>query len=157
MKSFILFVCVVVAASLGCSKHEGCTPVEPAAEAPQIMAFATLKGMTGEKDNVTGIYHEIVDSGTGKQPTINSTVSVSYVGTLLDGTKFDEVTDLVTFPLSMVIEGWQIGIPLIKEGGRIKLIIPSAYAYGCTGSNRGKVPIPPNAVLFFDVHLKHVQ
>ena len=157
MRKFILFACLFIAAISGCTKREGCTPVKPEAEAPQIMAFATVKGMTGEKDNTTGIYHEILDSGTGKTPTIHSTVSVTYTGTFLDGTKFDEVTDSVTFPLSMVIEGWQIGIPKIKEGGRIKLIIPSAYAYGCTGNNRGNVPIPPNSVLFFDIRLLKAQ
>jgi len=55
--------------------------------------------------------------------------------------------------LSSLIEGWKIGIPLIKKGGRIKLIIPSALAYGCTGY----ASIPPNTPLYFDVTLTDVQ
>jgi FKBP-type peptidyl-prolyl cis-trans isomerase len=53
-----------------------------------------------------------------------------------------------------VIDGWKIGLPLIKKGGRIKLIIPSALAYSCTGAGTS---IPPNTPLYFDVTLNDVK
>ena len=137
----------------GCSKQEtGCTPVEPKTEEPQIIAYAAKDSIHATKHS-SGIYYEIINPGSGAVPTRNSKVSVTYTGKLLDETKFDESTSPVDFYLSEVIEGWQIGIPLIKKGGRIKLIIPSAYAYGCNGSG----PIPANSVLFFDVTLTDVQ
>ena len=56
------------------------------------------------------------------------------------------------FPI-FEIEGWKIGIPLIKKGGKLKLIIPSALAYGCNDISG----IPGNSILFFDIDLIDVQ
>ena len=140
MKNLFVFVCLVFLSCSGCSKQEtGCTPVEPKAEEPAILAYIAAESIHAAKHS-TGIYYEILNPGTGAAATTNSHVSVTYTGKLLNGTKFDESTTPVDFPLSNVIEGWQIGIPLIKKGGRIKLIIPSALAYGCNGNG----PIPPN-------------
>jgi FKBP-type peptidyl-prolyl cis-trans isomerase len=85
--------------------------------------------------------------------TANSKVFVTYTGKLLNGRLFDQATSPVSFYLGQVIEGWQMGIPLIKKGGRIKLLIPSSYGYGCNGYST----IPGDAVLFFDVTLTDVQ
>ncbi|MGC8000340.1 FKBP-type peptidyl-prolyl cis-trans isomerase, partial [Salmonella enterica] len=57
------------------------------------------------------------------------------------------------WPLNGLIEGWVIGIPLIKEGGSIRLLVPSALAYGC----EGRSVIPGNTPLFFEVTLVDVQ
>ncbi len=86
-------------------------------------------------------------------PTSSSKVFVTYTGKLLSGTQFDQSSNVISFFLNQVIEGWQIGVPLIKKGGKILLLIPSAYAYGCNGSRS----IPPNSVLFFDIDLIDVQ
>lgn len=105
-----------------------------------------------------GIYYIINPQGTGVNPTIDNRVTVHYEGFLLDGTKFDSSRDRgtpSTFPLAAVIQGWQIGIPKFKKGGRGKLVIPSAYAYGKNPPS-GSV-IPKNAVLVFDIELLDVQ
>src|SRR4051794_28318880 len=131
MKNFLLIASVILVFATACGKKEmGCTPVSPQSEEPRITAFASANGITAVKHS-SGIYYQIIDTGSGKRPTINNTVSAIYTGKLLDGTKFDESLTPVDFPLSGVIEGWGIAIPLIAKGGRIKLIIPSAYAYGC--------------------------
>ncbi len=153
MKNLLLFASLLILLSTGCSKREtGCTPVEPQTEEPQILAYAAKDTIHVIKHS-SGIYYEIINPGTGVTATRNSNVFVTYTGKLLNDTKFDERTSPIHFYLSDVIEGWQIGIPLIKKGGRVKLIIPSAYAYGCNG----KGTIPPNTVLFFDVSLVDVQ
>ena len=153
MKKFLFAFCLLVLVCFGCKKQEtGCTPVKPEVEEPQIVAYAAKDSIHAVKHS-SGIYYEIVDPGTGAAPTATSQVSVTYTGKFLNDSKFDESTTPISFNLNRVIEGWQIGIPLIKKGGRIKLVIPSAYAYGCTGSG----PIPPNSVLFFDVRLLDVQ
>ncbi len=125
--------------------------VQPERESTQILAFAAANNFSITKHS-NGIYYAIVDSGAGKTPTLQSTVTVKYVGKLMNGTIFSQ-NEYYTHLLSDVIEGWQLGLPLIKEGGKIYLIIPSTYAYGCNGKDN----IPPNAVLFFDVTLLHVN
>ncbi|MCA6452324.1 MAG: FKBP-type peptidyl-prolyl cis-trans isomerase [Chitinophagaceae bacterium] len=77
-----------------------------------------------------------------------------YTGKLLNGTTFDATANPISLSLSSVIDGWKIGLPLIKKGGRIKLVIPSALAYSCTGAGTS---IPPNSPLFFDVTLQDVR
>ncbi|KAF0237877.1 MAG: FKBP-type peptidyl-prolyl cis-trans, partial [Chitinophagaceae bacterium] len=72
---------------------------------------------------------------------------------LMNNTVFDASATPITFPLANVIEGWKIAIPLVRAGGRIKMVIPSALAYSCVGTNG----IAGNSPLFFDVTLVAVQ
>lgn len=153
MKNLLLFTCLSILLFSACSKKEtGCTPVDPHAEEAQILAYTAKDSIHAIKHS-SGIYYEIINPGSGAAPTQNSNVSVTYIGKLLNETTFDQQTNPVSFNLNQVIEGWQIGIPLIKKGGRIKLIIPSAYGYGCNATG----PIPGNSVLYFDVSLLDVQ
>jgi len=107
-----------------------------------------------------GLYYVIDREGTGKRPTITSDVTVQYKGFLTDGTVFDgnqdsSLSDINPFNLTQVIRGWQLGIPLFKEGGEGMLIIPPTMAYGNNpppGSG-----IPNNAVLIFEVKLINVE
>lgn len=157
MKNCLLVSFFIVFLS-GCSKHEtGCTPIEPKAEEPQIIAYAAKDTIHAVKHS-SGIYYEIINPGSGATPTIESTVTVSYSGKFLNGYTFDQSAGY-THKLNDLIEGWQIGIPLIKKGGRIKLIIPSALGYGCNPrtDDNGNVLIPGNSVLYFDVTLIDVK
>ncbi|CAA9473434.1 MAG: FKBP-type peptidyl-prolyl cis-trans isomerase FkpA precursor [uncultured Segetibacter sp.] len=154
MKDFLLVAFLIIMFSSGCSKQEtGCMPVKPEAEEPQIIAYASAHGINVTRHS-SGIYYEIINSGSGETPAKGSTITVGYVGKLLSDKIFDQNTSYVR-KLSDLNEGWQIGIPLIKKGGRIKLIIPSAYGYGCNPKKDGddNVVIPGNSVLFFDVNL----
>ena len=104
-----------------------------------------------------GLFYVMETVGTGANPATSNTVTVHYEGFLLNGDKFDSSRDraqTATFPLTQVIRGWQIGIPLFKTGGRGKLILPSSLGYGAQGSGNS---IPPNAVLIFDVELFSFQ
>lgn len=153
MKLYILLTFVLSFFTVGCKKEaKGCMGVKPVDEAPQMTAYSAANNMTVSKHS-SGIYYCITDSGHGMRPLATSNVSVTYTGKLLNGTIFDSSPNTISFSLNNVIEGWQLGLPLIKKGGKIKLIIPSALAYGCNGNNG----IPPNAPLFFDVHLIEVN
>jgi len=56
--------------------------------------------------------------------------------------------------LNGLIKGWQYGLPKIKSGGCIKLLIPSALGYSCTGYGSS---IPPDAPLYYDVYLDSLK
>jgi len=101
----------------------------------------------------SGLYYVNEETGTGKNPDPSSKVHVAYRGYFTNGKVFDESSEAgITFGLNQVIQGWTMGIPLFKEGGRGKLLIPSGLAYG----TKGRPGIPANSVLIFDIHLIEV-
>ena len=122
-----------------------------------IREFITNNNIPALKDSVYFIFYQIKSVGTGNHKyTSNSKITVKYVGKFLDGKKFDEkLKDSVIYTLGNLIPGWQIGIPRIQKGGKIRLIIPSGYAYDRFGSLSGV--IPPNAILDFDIELLDVK
>ena len=140
--------------SCGKTDTSGCQPASIASEKNTMVAYCTSSSIT-YTEHSSGLLYQIIDPGTGTvTPTTASTVSVVYTGKLFNGTVFDAAANPYTNTLSNLIDGWKIGIPLIKKGGRIKLIIPSALAYSCTGSGNS---IPPNTPLYFDVTLTDVK
>jgi FKBP-type peptidyl-prolyl cis-trans isomerase FkpA len=133
----------------------GCTDNPVQKDSTALLNFATANSITPTKD-VSGLYYQIITPGTGATATGTSLVEVTYQGTLLNGTVFDATATgkTVSFTLNQLIIGWQIAIPKIKAGGRIKMLIPSAYAYGCAGAG---TTIPANAPLYFDMTLVSVK
>ena len=111
----------------------------------------------GAKMTESGLAYKVTTEGTGNTPKEDDMVEVHYHGTLIDGTVFDSSIErgkTVSFPLNRVIKGWTEGLQLIKEGGKIKLMIPSDLAYG----NNGAPPkIPGGATLVFDVELVSIK
>ena len=108
---------------------------KPEIDAPEGPAPATL---------------EIVDlvEGDGAEALASSTVDVHYMGVEYDsGEEFDSSWgrgESINFPLRALIEGWQVGIPGMKVGGRRKLIVPPAQAYG----TRGGHPLSGKTLIF---------
>ncbi|MCK5857322.1 MAG: FKBP-type peptidyl-prolyl cis-trans isomerase [Bacteroidales bacterium] len=102
--------------------------------------------------HASGIYYKIIKKGSSTHPNVSSQINVDYKGTLLDGTSFDSAKK-VSFNLGSTIVGWQVGIPLIGEGGEILLIIPSGLGYG----NTAQGSVPKNSVMVFEVKLHFVS
>jgi FKBP-type peptidyl-prolyl cis-trans isomerase FkpA len=149
--SVILFAACGKGSSAGSTS---CTGPEPSADSSTLLKFANAHGITSLKDTL-GLYYQVINQGTGATPTPTSTIFVTYTATLMDSTIVDSTTNPAKtgFLLGGLIPGWQLGLPKIQAGGRIKLLIPSKYAYGCLGSG----PIPPNAPMFFDITLVSIQ
>lgn len=114
-----------------------------------IEAYVLDNNLDGEYTS-SGLYYVIENPGASIHPTIYSKVNVSYTGYTLDNVVFDD-GEYITFDLNRLILGWQEGIQLIGEGGSIKLVIPSAIAYGSQGSGS----IGSNEVLVFDISLNY--
>lgn len=92
--------------------------------------------------------------GTGASPTPADKVKVNYTGTLVSGRVFDSTAQRgpAEFPLGGVIKCWAEAIPLLKVGGKAKIVCPSEIAYGPGGT----AGIPGNAVLTFEVELLEI-
>lgn len=135
----------------------GCKKDQLEIDRNKIEDYIAAKGLSAQSTD-DGIYYVYDSVGSGLRPEISNSVVADYEGFLLDDTKFDSSLDRgqpSTFPLSAVIRGWQLGIPLFQEGGAGTLIIPSELGYGSnppSGSVIGK-----DEVLVFHVHLIEVQ
>lgn len=148
---FALFGLMILTGS--CLKDNVCKNKSIDSEDAAMQALAVSNGMTATRHS-SGLYYQITTQGSGANPTLTSNVSVRYVGKLANGNVFDQQTSpTALYPVNGFISGWQYGLPLIKKGGSIKLIIPSALAYGCVQQGS----IPANSILYFEIDLVDVQ
>ena len=103
-----------------------------------------------------GMQYLVIKEGTGTQPDVSATVKAHYKGTLLDGKEFDNSFKRgqpFSAPLRALIKGWQVALPLMKEGSHWRLWIPSDLAYGDRGAGSD---IPGGATLVFEVELLEI-
>lgn len=102
---------------------------------------------------------QIVDEtvGTGTAAKASDSVRVDYkVTNAQTGAKYDSSYDRgqpATLSLNQVIQAWQQGIPGMKVGGKRRLIVPAALAYGSSAAGT----IPANTDLVFEVQLEAVN
>jgi len=124
-------------------------------EKEAVQAYITENNITVEPTE-SGMYYIETLAGKGAKAENGKMVEVHYTGKFLDGTVFDssEGREPFSFPLGMgrVIQGWEEGIALMREGGKATFIIPSDLAYGNGGGR-----IPPFATLVFNVELLKVS
>lgn len=118
--------------------------------------LAKNKTAAGVQSTASGLQYQVITNGTGPKPAATDTVRVHYVGTLLDGTKFDSSVDRgepAQFALNAVIPGWTEALQMMPVGSKYKLWIPSELAYGDRGTPG---PIGPNQTLVFEVELLEI-
>jgi FKBP-type peptidyl-prolyl cis-trans isomerase len=109
--------------------------------------------------DIQGMKIETLQQGSGAAAKAGNTVTVNYVGTLQNGTKFDSSIDRgqpfeFTLGQNSVIQGWELGVVGMKVGEKRKLTIPPELGYGSQGA--GGV-IPPNATLIFEIDLLGIK
>jgi FKBP-type peptidyl-prolyl cis-trans isomerase FklB len=101
----------------------------------------------------SGIQYEILEKGKGIKATAESKVTTHYHGTLINGNVFDSSVEKgkpISFSLSGVIKGWQEIIPMMKEGAKWRIFVPSHMGYG---SRQRGAQIPSNSLLIFEIEL----
>ena len=154
----LIGVILIVLMISGCVKGANDENVEGLQQEEVVEEEVVEEGQTQETPvaDVTELQIESLMEGTGdRQVTENDVISVHYVGTLTDGSKFDSSIDrgepfTFTVGIGQVIQGWDQGTLGMKVGEKRRLTIPADLAYGEQGS--GAV-IPPNSTLIFEVEL----
>lgn len=124
------------------------TPAEQQNQPPQQSDASMLKEIKITDETV----------GTGQEAKNGDTVTVNYVGTLENGTKFDSSYDRnqpfsFTIGAGQVIKGWDLGVVGMKVGGKRKLVIPPDLGYG----NQAQGSIPANSTLIFEIELVSIK
>ena len=130
-----------------------------AKEAKQASASFLKENAARDEVTVTdsGLQYEVLEPAEGEKPGVDDTVTVHYVGTLLDGTEFDSSIargEPASFPLKGVIPGWTEGLQLMEQGSKYKFVIPADLAYGDRGAGEA---IGPGETLVFEVELIEIQ
>ena len=139
-------------------KQNQVTEIGKANQAMGQAFLAKNKAVKGVFTTASGLQYMVLRQGSGLRPKPGERVKVNYVGTLLDGTKFDSSYDRgepAVFGLNQVIAGWTEGVGMMPIGGKYRFWIPGNLAYGENGGGGGV--IGPNATLMFDVELLGVQ
>jgi hypothetical protein len=170
--SIKLFVCVLapslaVAACSGQDEPEDATvdpftnvsPQPPEPQMPPIFAPALNIDLAQMDEPAAGLFRRDLVIGEGAFATPGDLVQVHYTGWLPDGKQFDSSRSRGPFPFRLgdgnVIEGWELGVAGMREGGKRQLVIPPDLGYGAAGAGGGI--IPGNATLVFEVELLSVD
>lgn len=131
--------------------------------AAAVFLLVDFSGDDGSEDDLvttdTGLQYLDLDVGDGPKPNAGDQVIVDYVGMLEDGTVLADTRTGETpfrFILGQTapIPGWDEGVAGMNQGGKRRLIVPPALAYGEQGY--GNV-IPPNATLVFEIELVNIR
>lgn len=161
----ILFLgsCLIIACgkstSSGKAAYEAQKAIDDKIIADYVQAHPALNA---KKIDTSGVYYIVIKPGSGNDLFTRSTrVTIADTGRLLTtGELFRQTNEFhPSFRLSEIILGWQLGIPKIKKGGIVRLLIPSRYAYGpnpqpLVGVEFGlKNGLPAHAILDFNIQL----
>ncbi len=108
-------------------------------------------------ETASGLQYTVIEPGVGASPTQWSTVEINQRILLADGTVVKDTfrtSDNDRFTLREAIAGLQEGLPLMKEGGRFRFVVPPELAWGKRGAGN---KIGPHAALVFDIRLERVR
>jgi FKBP-type peptidyl-prolyl cis-trans isomerase len=139
------------------AEPSGVVVVDQSSNVNQARADAYLKA-ADEEGNIYRMVIDDVKFGIGQEVKSGDTVVVNYIGTLQNGTEFDNSYKRgQTFSFKVgegqVIKGWEEGLVGMKVGGQRMLVIPPEMGYG--EQNIG--PIPANSTLVFAIELVEIK
>ena len=148
-----LVLLLVLALFIGaCGADDADTPAAGGAEEQD--AFCP----EGAEEVTEGLCVVDTETGEGDEAQSGDTVTVHYTGTLEDGTEFDSSVGREPFTFTIgtggVIQGWELGVPGMRVGGKRELTIAPELGYGDSGA--GGI-IPPGATLIFEIELLEIS
>ncbi|MBS6269377.1 MAG: FKBP-type peptidyl-prolyl cis-trans isomerase [Tannerella sp.] len=116
-------------------------------------AFLAKKAKeAGVQKTASGLLYKVVKEGKGEKPVENDKVTVSYKGTLIDGTQFD-ASEKVAMSVGQLVPGFNEALMLMTPGSKYEVYIPAELAYGTNPNPR----IPVNSTLIFEIELLSVD
>lgn len=121
-----------------------------------IKAYIDENNLDMQQTN-TGVFYKIEERGNGWGAADYNTVTLDYNGTFLDGTTFWSTYEggvPLKSRLNKSLKAFYEILPMIREGGKVKIITPPNMAYGINGLSPY---IPPNAILVYDLMLVDVE
>ncbi|WP_106640310.1 FKBP-type peptidyl-prolyl cis-trans isomerase [Allosphingosinicella vermicomposti] len=116
----------------------------------------------GVVTTASGLQYKVLAQGAGPRPTQADVVAVDYEGRLSDGTMFESTAGQgpATFPVMGVVPGFAEAVQLMQRGTKMRVWLSPELAYGPDerrDPQTGKVVIPANSVLVFDLTLRDFQ
>ena len=159
MKNLITSLFMLVLLNSYCGNNAEENNADPAlSESERNLAQANefLKENT-QKDGIvvtkSGLQYRVLREGTGDNPTIDARVRTHYIGTLINGSEFDnsyERNEIFEFNVDGgAIQGWTEAIQLMKEGAKWQVFIHPDLAYG----DKVRETRGPNTLLIFEIEL----
>lgn len=164
MNKWLLSILFVCCAAAGCQKSSSDLEkkkIQAAIDDKIVADYITdhdLAGKALKANDTSGVYYIILQPGEGNDLFTSSTrVTVGDTGKILTtGEIFTQTNEFhPSYTLGQVILGWQLGIPKVKKGGIVRLLVPSRYAFGPYA--QPQLNLPANAVLDFDIQLYDIQ
>jgi FKBP-type peptidyl-prolyl cis-trans isomerase FklB len=113
------------------------------------------KDMDGVITHSSGFQYKVLENGKddAKSPTYFDNVICHYEGRFINGKIFDSSykrNKTEHFPINGVISGWSLALPMMKEGDKWEIYLPTEFAYGRQGAGKD---IGPNETLIFIIEL----
>lgn len=163
MKTILLAIAILLTLTTACNKTKdyACNSAIPTAlattaETAYLQNFLTVNNIAATEKN--GMFYTLTQ-GADASPNVCNTVTIDYVGNLINGTTVGAQFDASpagqprSFQLNGLIPAWQIILPLVKTGGTVTMYCPPSLAYGANATGS----IPANSYLKFIVSLRAVQ
>ena len=147
-----VFMGAVMLLFAACKKNDIVT-LTAAQEDGAIKAFIAKKNWTA-KSASEGVYYVTDVEGTGATPLLTDYVNIKFKGYLLNETLVSDSRDsAIEFKVNELIRGLQIGLQKFKVGGKGKILIPSALAFG----EQSSATVPAHSILYFEIELTSAQ
>ena len=123
-------------------------------KAQTVELFADLANREEVVKTPSGLFYELVSEGTGKFATDNDVVNAEFTARLIDDTVFETTEGRGPIPLVLanMVPGVREGLKYVREGGIIKLWVPSELGFG-SEETQG---IPADSALLFEFTVHEV-